>query len=310
MSALADIAVVIPTRNRVAVLHKALDTLAAQTLLPAEVIIVDASDEQQVEVRQQLTGAFAEKGVILNWVKATQQGAAAQRNQGVALARYPFILFMDDDAYLEPDVAEKLWTGMQTLPRAGGINAMIKNQQYTTPGTITRWMCNILSDKKAATYAGRIIGPAWNLLPEDRDDLPEYVPCEWLNTTCTLYRKEALPSPVFQSHFTGYSLMEDVSLSVQVGKSWGLYNARTARIYHDSQPGQHKSSVYALARMELVNRHYVMTKVLERRSAKDYFRFYLFQLFGIGMGLTSAKGWKNLFPTIFGKLSGFIRVLK
>lgn len=300
----------IPTRNREAVLHKTLSTLLDQTLLPAELIIIDASDTDPIQLKQELTTSFTSKGVAIKWLNATDRGAAVQRNQGVAASACPFILFMDDDIYLEKDVVEKLWQGMQTLEQVGGINAMIKNQQYTTPGKMTRWMYGVLSHQKMDTYAGRIIGPAWNLLPEDRDTLPEYVPCEWLNTTCTLYRKEALPSPVFQSHFTGYSLMEDVSLSVEVGKKWKLYNARTARIYHDSQPGQHKSSTYALARMELVNRHYVMAKVLGRRSAKDYFNFILFQVLGVGMGLTSAKGWKTLFPTVFGKLSGFIRILK
>lgn len=300
--------VVIPTRNRAVVLQKTLATLLAQTVLPAEVLIVDASEAHRPD--QPLIDGFAGRGAILQWLKANECGAAVQRNQGVAAARYPFILFMDDDVYLEADVVEKLWKGMQTQSGAGAVNAMITNQRYATPGKATRWMYRVLSGEKKDTYAGKIIGPAWNLLPEDREELPEYMPCEWLNTTCTLYRREALPSPVFQSHFTGYSLMEDVALSVQVGKSWKLYNARTARIYHDSQPGQHKRSAYALARMELVNRHYVMASVLKRRSAKDYFKFVLFQLFGVGMGLTSAKGWKNLIPTVFGKLSGFIRILK
>lgn len=310
MYGLADVSVVIPTRNRETVLQKTLSTLAEQTLLPAEVIIVDASDDDQPQLRQDLTALLAANDVKLKWQKATERGAAVQRNQGVAVSTYPCILFMDDDVYLEKEVVEKLWNGLQRLEHAGGINAMITNQRYTTPGKLTRWMYRVLSGKKMDTYAGRIIGPAWNLLPEDRNDLPEYVACEWLNTTCTLYRKEALPSPVFQSHFTGYSLMEDVTLSLQVAKEWKLYNARTARIYHDSQPGQHKSSAYALARMELINRHYVMTKVLDRRSAKDYLNFFLFQAFGVVMGLTNAKGWKSLFPTVFGKLAGFIRVLR
>ena len=310
MSGLADISVVIPTRNREIVLRKTLSTLLEQTLLPAEIILIDASDEEPGQLKQQLVNEFVKRGAMVKWLNAAERGAAVQRNQGVAIARFPFILFMDDDVYLEPDVVEKLWKGINTQEKAGAVNAMIKNQQYTNPGKLTRWMYTVLSNKKSDTYAGKIIGPAWNLLPEDREGLPEYVPCEWLNTTCTLYRKEALPSPVFQSHFTGYSLMEDVTLSVQVAKHWKLYNARTARIYHDSQPGQHKSSAYALARMELINRHYVMTKVLERRSTGAYFKFFLFQLFGIGMGLTSAKGWKTLFPSVFGKLSGIIHIIK
>jgi hypothetical protein len=111
-----------------------------------------------------------------------------------------------------------------------------------------------------------------NLLPEDRDELPEVVTVEWLNTTCTLYRREALPNPPFANQFSGYSLMEDLSLSLTVGKRWRLANARTARIYHDSQPGEHKSDPAAVAQMHLQNRLYVMTKVLGRARLQDYLR--------------------------------------
>ena len=43
---------------------------------------------------------------------------------------------------------------------------------------------------------------------------PEVASVEWLNTTCTIYRGEALPSPPFCNQFTGYSLMEDLALSL------------------------------------------------------------------------------------------------
>src|SRR4030081_113783 len=118
-----------------------------------------------------------------------------------------------------------------------------------------------MSGKREVSYPGSVLGPAVNLLPEDREDLPEVVPVEWLNTTCTLYRREALPDPPFHDHFNGYSLMEDLTLSLTVGRRWKLANARTARIYHDSQPGTHKSDPALLAEMQLINRHFVMTRI-------------------------------------------------
>ena len=112
---------------------------------------------------------------------------------------------------------------------------MIVNQKYHPPGVISRAVFTLLNGHRALNFAGRVLGPAVNLLPEDRDDLPEVVPVEWLNTTCTLYRREVLPSPPFDAVFRGYSMMEDLTLSLRVGKGWRLANARTARIFHDSQ---------------------------------------------------------------------------
>jgi hypothetical protein len=145
------------------------------------------------------------------------------------------------------------------------------------------------------------LGPAVNLLPQDREDLPEAVPVDWLNTTCALYRREALPDQPFPDHFKGYSMMEDLTLSLTVGRCWKLANARTARIYHDSQPGEHKSDPGLVAQMELLNRHYVMTKVLGRSRFSDYLKLGLFELFSLVSILKAPAGRMVFGPTLRGK---------
>jgi hypothetical protein len=154
-----------------------------------------------------------------------------------------------------------------------------------------------------------VLGPAVNLLPEDRDDLPEVVPVEWLNTTCTLYRREALPDPPFPPQFHGYSLMEDLALSLTVGKRWPLANARTARIFHDSQPGTHKSDPAVLAEMQLVNRHYVMTKILGRNRVADYLKLILFELFSIASSLQSRSGRATVGLALRGRVGALRRMV-
>ena len=185
---------------------------------------------------------------------------------------------------------------------------MITNQQYHTPGKLTKFMYRLMSGVNLKTYAGKCIGPAWNLLPEDKDNLPSCVEVEWLNLGCTIYRKEALPSPAFNSVFKGYSLMEDLSLSLEVAKKWKLFNVRNARLFHDSQPGQHKNSIYKTAKMELVNRHYIMTKVLARNTFSDHIKLIILQFFGIATTLSKLQGWMNLIPSISGKLVAFFQI--
>jgi len=172
-----------------------------------------------------------------------------------------------------------LWRALQDDPALGGVNAMIVNQKYVRPGVMSRMMFRMLHGRHELTYAGKCIGPAVNLLPEDRDDLPDVVPVEWLNTTCTLYRREALPQPPFADVFAGYSLMEDVALSLTVSKQWKLANARTARIVHDTRPSAHKGNPTELAQMSLTNRHYVMTEVLGRRRTADYLKLAAWTMF-------------------------------
>jgi hypothetical protein len=186
---------------------------------------------------------------------------------------------------------------------------MIVNQRYQPPGRASRLMFWLMAGRTEKTYAGRVLGPAVNLLPEDREDLPEVVPVEWLNTTCTLYRREALPQPPFPDTFTGYSLMEDLALSLTVAKRWRLANARTARIYHDSQPGRHEDDPVAVSRMELVNRHYVMTVVMGKHGIADYGRFALWELFQLISCAIDNRGGIGFWRRLRGKMLGLCNVL-
>ena len=300
---------VIPTCRRAQVLARTLESLLQQGLLPAELIVVDASADDDT---RQVVEAFACKtsGMTnVRWMKAETPGAAAQRNQGVAAATQPVIWFFDDDILFEPDCVARLWAALHSAPDLGGVNAMITNQRYQTPGKISRRMFRLMAGEDCSSYAGRILGPAVNLLPEDREDLPEIVPVEWLNTTCTLYRREMLPIPPFPAHFTGYSMMEDVTLSLLVGRKARLANARTARIFHDSQPGSHKSSPCDLAEMELTNRHYVMTRVLERRSGLDYMRLFGWELFQMTSGLLQSAGRRDFPARLLGKARALWKLL-
>lgn len=301
------VSAIVPTKDRSDGLRMLLGTMAAQPVQVAEIVVIDASrDDASVRVCTERTEGLASE---IRYERAVVTGAAVQRNQGVRLATQPFILFTEDDVRLEDDCLERLWRALRDDPGVGGVSAFIRNQHYSSPGTASRLLFAVLNGKALKSYAGRCIGPAMNLLPEDAPDLPDIVPVDWLNLGCTLYRREALPDPVFSPFFTGYSLMEDVALSVTVARSWRLANVRSAQIVHHSQPGDHKSSVSAMARMELVNRHYVMTEVLGRRRPADYLRLALLQLFHLGNGLRSLHGLRRTPATLRGKCLAVIDIV-
>lgn len=298
------VSAIVPTRNRPIPLARTLESLAAQGVLPAELIVIDGSADVTSKQVVERHAAQWSPGCAVVWQAASQLGGAVQRNQGVAIATQPFICFCDDDILFEPDCVTRLWRAIQSDPKLGGLNAMIVNQQYQSPGFISRTVFALMHGRSEKSFAGKVIGPAVNLLPEDRSDLPDMVPVEWLNLGCTMYRREALPSPPFDVFFTGYSLMEDLALSLHVGKRWNLANARTARIFHNSGLGVHKADERALAAMELINRHYVMTQVLDRKTVMDYFKLLLWEIFLIATGFIQRPSVKRLFEIIPGKLEG------
>jgi len=301
MRAVAPISAVIATRNRAESVVRTLDSLLEQDLLPSQLIVVDASDDNVTrhhidKFRQRVAG---ESSAI--WLSADVAGAAPQRNQGVAHATQPFIWFFDDDIIFQPNCAQRLWRAIELDRQLGGVNAMIVNQRYQPPGFLSWAVFTLMHGQREKSFAGKVIGPAINLLPEDHEDLPDVVPVEWLNTTCTLYRREALPSPPFDSFFSGYSMMEDLALSVRVARDWKLANVRSARIRHESQLGTHKEDARAVAKMEMINRLYVMVNLLSRSQPMDYLRLGLWETFATVSTLAEPSGIRDLPNVLAGK---------
>src|SRR5436309_3272764 len=77
---LLPFSLVIPTRDRPAILQRMLASVAAQSKQPAEIIIIDASDTAPA---RPLPPVPALLGRVV-WLPALTVGAAPQRNQGVA----------------------------------------------------------------------------------------------------------------------------------------------------------------------------------------------------------------------------------
>jgi GT2 family glycosyltransferase len=308
MAHVFPISAIVPTHGRVVTLMRTLESLAQQSVHPFEILVVDGSKHHRA--RQPLQQPISGLGSRVGWIAAKVSGAAPQRNQGVALTQQPFVCFFDDDIIFKPDCMAQLWQAIQSDSQLGGVNALIVNQSYHRPGLASRAMFSLLSiGDGRKNFAGRVVGPAVNLLPEDRSDLPEIVPVDWLNLGCTIYRRQALPNPPFRQEFRGYSLMEDLALSLEVAKKWKLANARTARIFHDSRPADYKSDDRARSCMEIVNRHLVMTRVMGKRGFINHLKFFLWELFSVASALTSAEGRKSLVYILRGKWDGLRQIV-
>lgn len=299
------VSAVIATKNRPGKLANLFGSLRSQDVSLEEVLVVDAS----VEGGSKALCWSPEAPAGTRWRRTGKSGAASQRLEGLAVATWPFVLFIDDDVIMEPGCLRALWEAIGSDPALGGVNALITNQLYHPPGRLSRMFYAWLHGSTLETYAGKCIGPGLNFLPEDRDDLPDVVPVDWLNTTCTLYRREALPDPLFHPHFEGYSLGEDLALSLTVGKRWRLANARNARVFHDTGEGRRRLGIARGAAMELVNRHFIMTEIRGMRGWRDYGKLAAWELFSIASTLRSAGGWARLPAVIAGKVRGIWQVL-
>jgi glycosyltransferase involved in cell wall biosynthesis len=104
------ISVVIPAYNVAAYLDIALASVHAQSLQPAEIIVVDDGSTDA-------TRALAERAGVRVLAQANA-GAAAARNAGVAAAVSPWIAFLDADDRWLPDKLERQWAALEAAPEA------------------------------------------------------------------------------------------------------------------------------------------------------------------------------------------------
>lgn len=97
----------IPTCNRADVLTIALRSALAQTRRPAEIIVVDASDDWH-RTKKRITDTLDFGSVRFAYVEAEQKSSAAQRNQAIAQSTSDVLMLFDDDSILFPDCAERI----------------------------------------------------------------------------------------------------------------------------------------------------------------------------------------------------------
>lgn len=108
------VSVVIPTRNRVALLQEAVTSVQDQTLVNWELVIVDdASDDATWEW---LTGVQDCRIRTVRLERHSERSAA--RNQGLAKVRSEFVLFLDDDDRLLPKALDRLLAALRSRPDA------------------------------------------------------------------------------------------------------------------------------------------------------------------------------------------------
>jgi GT2 family glycosyltransferase len=301
---LIPVTAVVATLDRRHRLIQTLRSVLAQECVPAEWVVVDGS----VDPVSAVDLPTRPEGVTLHCLRATERGAAPQRNQGWAVATQPHILFLDDDIDLEAGCVSTLWQRLSDDPWLGGCSALIRNAPYHEPGRIFRWSLSLLGCPAHGSLAGRCSGPALNFLPSAPAGAGASDNVEWLNLGCTLYRADALPRPPFLPCFHGYSLMEDVALSLRVGQHWHLACPAGAWIQHESPPAAYKTPGWKRERMELVNRWYVMRVIQGRHGPLWATRQLGYQLLMLAGLLRSAAGWRRFPSALAGKVAGLASV--
>jgi len=129
----AAIDVLIPTRNRPAALAATLASLIGQTLTDFSVVISDQSDGaagfESGEAKSVLRVLRAQGRDVELLCNRPRRGLAQQRQFLLDRALAPFVLFLDDDVLLEPDLLQRLQSALAKA-RCGFVGSAVIGLSY------------------------------------------------------------------------------------------------------------------------------------------------------------------------------------
>ena len=116
--------IIIPLYNKAPYIAKAIQSVAAQTYQEFELIVIDdGSTDESLEKLRVLSSELGEKNpefvAKLKIIEQQNSGVSTTRNQGVAMAKYNYIAFLDADDWWEPNYLSEMKLLIEKYPQAG-----------------------------------------------------------------------------------------------------------------------------------------------------------------------------------------------
>lgn len=125
----ARITIVIPAWNRESTLRRTLDSVAAQTLRPLRVVLVDnASTDSTRAIMEQWRDEVSAPDMQVTVTDEPRRGASVARNTGLALVNTEFVMFFDSDDEMLPAHCADMLAAASSRPDAdiAGRSALLK----------------------------------------------------------------------------------------------------------------------------------------------------------------------------------------
>ena len=243
--------IVIATHNRKELLIQCFKTIQQQTYSDYEVIVAHTGYDDGTE--EFVRSLEAERAVYL---KCVGKGAAIQRNEGVALTKGSWVVFLDDDVELEKDFLDYIHQTIEAYPTVKGVSGAIINQYTSSFSRFSEMLLKVCGVKNIDQIGGTVQGPVLNFLPFKEGDNIESI--QWMPTCVCAYEKQLfVDNGMFPKEFVGYSYGEDLYVSLKVSKEHLVLLNRSARLYHHDIGSTSHKDYYTIAKMQVENRNLI-----------------------------------------------------
>jgi glycosyltransferase involved in cell wall biosynthesis len=305
---MSEISVVTPTFRRPIEVEGLLDNLCRQTVLPAELILVDGAPAEETATERLVARIAPVLPFACRYIRHGG-GTAIQRNVGIDAARGAFVALVDDDIRLEAGFLAHLLAAFadDTARKVGGILGYRTNQRVDAR-THQRWRwyqrLKFFQTYEPGRY-DRSSGYPINInLQPPFTGVREV---DFITSGCAMWRREAFDEGLrFDEFFRDYGMLEDAHMALRAGRRWTLLQSGDARCEHLISP-RGRQPRRKIGYKSVVNYYYVFQDMVGPLTWRHQLRFWRFQLFELFRTLSSAvrrRRWSDV-EEFYGRLEGW-----
>ncbi len=240
--------------NRPEALRACLESLAAQTVPPTEVVLVHAGSEERLGER--LGQDFAGAPFALHYVRS-RPSLVHQRNLGIERSRGEVVFFFDDDVVLEPDYLECVIAAYaaDASGHVAGVQGSITNAPSLPKGGLWVRRIFLLTRTGKHGYLQRSGFPCFSAAVQRPTTVEVFSGC------MMSFRRTWLDRYRFDETLERYWAGDDWDLSYRISREARLMQLPDARLAHNqADPG--RDSLRRVWRMMVVNHRYLYIKHL------------------------------------------------
>ena len=262
---LFSISAIICTKDRKNDLAKLIESLHMQTVLPDEIIIIDASKDNTTYVL--IKEKCNNKNYSLKYIRSNP-GLTYQRNIGIKESNGCLLLFLDDDVVLDKKFIKVIIETFKSLQgyNIGGISGRITNIKTQT-SKIDSLLKKIFFLTDIGEGKIKLSG-----VPEHRTD-NRLALVNVLTGCCMVFQRKIFDYFSFDEMLTGYSYMEDTDFSYRVSKTYKLLYQPHAKLQHFAST--YRTSDSRKLRGMLAENHFYLFRKNQRNDIPHIFAFIL-----------------------------------
>ena len=289
---------VVATYQREKILPLCIKLAVEQTRKPAEIIVVDASNNWE-QTRNHVMTEIAPTCSDIRWVYvcAEHLSLTLQRNQGLQIATADVVFLIDDDSLMYPTCAEEIMRVYEADPDGvvKGVQAQLANTPPSDQATNEVKKKTGWSEEKHASFnlfqqflwKHLFLMNAELLCIPYNGDFPHHqipaavaklnvYPVKLFHGCRMSFRREAILQEMFEPLLRYYAILEDMDASYRVSRQGLLVEAVNAQIHH-FHSGSGRISRFKVSVLSALNQALLLRKYSDNYQ-RDRQRFYILMI--------------------------------